>query len=396
LFRGSSTPRQAAESADPLRSRRLFLGGLAVGVVAMSATGLAALALVITPAELAAQSSAPAPALITASTRWRVLTEHIVTTGTVRAARTIPVTGSAPFAVLVVTRLPVHEGDRVWPGHVIAEIDGRPVLLLRGRLPPYRDLHEGDTGPDVKQLQESLELVGFADFDPAGLFGPSTALALGLLYRDLGYTPPLFRPPPTPGLTRPRASPYLPMTEVVFIPARSAFVVSVATRVGALVTAAPLIQLATGQPYVTAELTPSQAALVRRGTQAVIAGVAVATAGRLQRVRRFPSGAAAYPVVVTSRRRLPQRLIGARVRLTLVVPVTAVPVLSVPLAAVSGTGRSRSPYVVVVTPARPGRPVLRRRVPVVTGPLADGWVAVQPVVPGALRAGSRVLVGIRR
>jgi hypothetical protein len=386
----------AGVPVDPLWSRRLFLGGLAVGVILMSAIGLAALALITTPAELAARTNAPAPALITASTRWRVLTEPIVTTGTVRAARTIPVTGSAPFGVLVVTQLPVRAGDRVWPGHVVAAIDGRPILLLRGRFPAYRNLHMGDTGPDVTQLQEGLELVGFADYDLAGQFGPSTALALDLLYRDLGYAPPLFRPPPVPGRSRPPPSPYLPMTEVVFIPARSALVVSVAARVGARVTGAPLATLATGRPYVTAQLTPHLATLARRGTRALIAAATLTAAGRLQRARRFPPGTA-YQVVITSRRPLPQRLIGAQVRITLLVPVTSGPVLSVPLAAVFSTGHTRTPYVTVVGRSGQAAPGPRlRRVPVLTGPMGGGWVAVQPVVPGALRPGSQVVVGTRR
>jgi len=362
----------------------------------MSATGLAALALIITPAELAARTSPPPPALITASTRLRVLSEPIVSTGTVRAARTVPVTGSAPFGVLVVTKLPVRVGDRVWPGHVIAAIDGKPILLLRGSFPAYRDLHVGDAGPDVTQLQEGLELAGFADYDAAGRFGPSTALALGLLYRDLGYAPPLFRPPPAPGRSRPPPSPYLPMTEVVFIPARSALVVSVAARVGARVSGAPLAMLATGHPYITAELTSHLAALVRRGTRAAIAGATLTAAGRLQRVRRFPPGAA-YLVVITSRRPLPQRLIGAQVKVTLMVPVTARPVLSVPLAAVFGSAHTGAAYVIVVARAGRAGPWRRRhRVPVLTGPMAGGWVAVRPVTPGTLGPGSRVLVGTRQ
>jgi hypothetical protein len=116
-----------------------------------------------------------------------VLTETVTVPGIVTAARSISVTASAPYRVVTVTSMPVRPGDRVWPGHVIAEIDGRPVLLLQGRLPAYRDLHEGDAGPDVRQLQEALGRLGYPDFDPAGLFGPSTALALLLLYQRLGY-----------------------------------------------------------------------------------------------------------------------------------------------------------------------------------------------------------------
>jgi hypothetical protein len=367
-------------------------------MAAMSAAGLAVLALVVSPAELAARTNPPQPALITARTRWQVLTEHIVTAGIVRAGRTIAVTGSARVSVLVVTRLPYRAGNRVLAGHVVAEIDGRPVLLLTGPLPAYRDLREGDSGPDVSQLHESLELLGYRDFDPQGLFGPSTALALELLYQHLGYAPPLSQPHQGTGAP-PRArrtpAPYLPMSEVVFIPAPSALVISVATRVGARISGGPLLWLAIGNPHVNAVLTAHQAVSTRRGASAMldVASPRLAVAGRLRPFALFPAGAASYPVVVTSDRPLPQRLIGVRVRITLLVPVTAAAVLSVPLAAVFGSGPRRQPYVVEILGTGQGQ---RRHVPVLTGPTADGWVAVQPVAPGGLRKGSRVLVGIGR
>ena len=44
---------------DPLRSRRFFLGGLAIGLVAMSAVGLATAVFIESPQQLAARSAAP-------------------------------------------------------------------------------------------------------------------------------------------------------------------------------------------------------------------------------------------------------------------------------------------------------------------------------------------------
>ena len=98
----------------------------------------------------------------------------------------------APFSTITLTRMPEKTGDRVKPGHVIAAIDGRPMILLRGRLPAYRDLHEGDHGPDVSQLQRELIALGYADYDASGYFGASTALALLLFYRHLGYDAPIY------------------------------------------------------------------------------------------------------------------------------------------------------------------------------------------------------------
>src|SRR6266567_2026080 len=194
--------------ADPLRTRRFFLGGLAIGVVAMSLVGLATAVFIESPDEIAAKSAAPAATVITAVARWQVLRNPITVPGIVRSARTVVVMASAPFSTVTVTRLPVKAGDRVRPGRVIAEIDGRPILLLRGRLPPYRNLHEGDHGPDVTQLQRALESLGYADFDPRGAFGQSTALALLLFYRHLGYEAPIFhRPVAPPGMPGPSPFP---------------------------------------------------------------------------------------------------------------------------------------------------------------------------------------------
>ena len=419
-------------AADPLRTRRFFLGGLAIGVVAMSLVGLATAVFIESPHEIAARSAAPAATVITAAARWQVLRNPITVQGTVRPARTVVVMASAPYAKVTVTRLPVKAGERVRPGRVVAEIDGRPILLLRGRLPAYRDLHEGDQGPDVVQLQRALESLGYADYDPPGDFGQSTALALLLFYRRLGYEAPLYHRPaadprvpapgpspsaapssPAPAPSGPAAGPaiasrrtaadlvipsaYLPMSEVVYIPTRSALVASVTARTGAVAGSGPVLTLATGSPRVTGNLSAHQAAQTRTGMPAEIVSASppLAAAGTVTRIGALPAvggpPASGYPVQVASRRTLPQRLIGVRVRLTIEAPVTSGPVLTVPLAAVITAGHGHRMLVVKITPSRQ-----RIRVAIYTGPSAGGLVAVQPVRPGQLRPGDRVVIGVRR
>ena len=380
----------ASPPADPRRTRRFFLAGLAAGVVAMSAAGIAAVTLIESPEQVAARTAAPPRPAITAAARWLVLRDPIVLTGVIRAARTITVTAAAPYATVTVTAMPVRPGERVRPGRVIAEIDGRPVLLLRGRLPAYRDLHEGDAGPDVAQLQSDLGQLGYADFDPRGHFGPSTSLALALLYRHLGYRAPRYRPPGKRAAgTGHLPDVYLPASEVAYIPARSALVVAVEARVGTVVGNGPVLRLATGHPYVTSYLSPHQASLARRGTPAAIASARMpaSASGTVTRVGTRPAAGGGFAVWVRARRSLPQRLVGARVRLTLRVAMTAGPVLAVPVTAIFAARRARPDHVVVLTPG--GR---RARVPVATGPAADGLIAVQSLSPGRLRPGDRVLI----
>src|SRR5580704_8637118 len=101
----------ARTAADPLRTRRFFLGGLAVGIVVMSAAGLAAAQLIESPSQVTARSAAPPGSVITAVARWEVLRNSVITQGVVRAPRTVTVTASAPFSTVTITRLPVKVGE---------------------------------------------------------------------------------------------------------------------------------------------------------------------------------------------------------------------------------------------------------------------------------------------
>jgi hypothetical protein len=44
---------------------------------------------------------------------------------------------------------------------VLYAVSGRPVILLYGNTPAYRDLSEGDTGPDVTELNTDLVKLGY-------------------------------------------------------------------------------------------------------------------------------------------------------------------------------------------------------------------------------------------
>ena len=66
----------------------------------------------------------------------------------------------SPYSVInqargIYTKLP-DEGDKVDCGDVLYRVDDDPVLLLCGTVPAYRDLHIGDEGKDVRQLNRNL------------------------------------------------------------------------------------------------------------------------------------------------------------------------------------------------------------------------------------------------
>jgi hypothetical protein len=225
-----------------------------------------------------------------------------------------------------------------------------------------------------------------------------------LFYRNLGYAPPVYRPRPRT-TRRPSGaghaadqlrppSVYLPRSEAVFIPTKSALVTAVNARVGDMVRGSTVLTLATGNPYVSAKLSLYQAAAIHRGMSAEIVTPAARTvAGSVTSISSVPAAggtaAGGYRVLVRPARAMPQRWIGSKVRLTLLAPVTSGPVLTVPAAAILAGPRQVTQVVKVAA----GR---RSRVAVYTGPSADGLVAVQPVRPGALLPGDRVLIGTSR
>src|SRR5579863_9571631 len=85
----------AGSRLDPFRTRRFFLAGVAVGVIAMSAAGLAAARLIESPSQLAARTAAPATSVITGVAKLRMLRDAIMLPGLIRPARTTVVRAAA-------------------------------------------------------------------------------------------------------------------------------------------------------------------------------------------------------------------------------------------------------------------------------------------------------------
>jgi len=96
----------------------------------------------------------------------------------------------SPYSVInrargTYTRLP-EAGDKVDCGDALYRVDDRPVLLLCGAVPAYRDLHRGDVGRDVRQLNRNLHALGY-DADPRDrAFTRTTKRALEKLQHDTG------------------------------------------------------------------------------------------------------------------------------------------------------------------------------------------------------------------
>ena len=171
--------------------RRTVAGGAALAVVVAAAGGgWLAGRRVASPAEVASRSKAPPASRITVAVERTVLASTLITRGLVRYGEPKPVVlsqSSLKTIAPVVTQSP-EKGRSLAEGDKALEIGGRPVLVVEGALPTYRDLRPGDRGVDVDQLKAALKRRGF---DPGSgeTYDATTERAVTSWYRSVGYDP---------------------------------------------------------------------------------------------------------------------------------------------------------------------------------------------------------------
>jgi peptidoglycan hydrolase-like protein with peptidoglycan-binding domain len=321
----------------------------------------------------------------------------------------------------------VAAGQRVSNGEKLAEIDGEPLFALAGRVPAWRDITPGESGPDVTELQKALASLGYyAGGDTPGFFGTPTQDAVSLYYEHLGYTAP--------------ATGGVPMTDVIFLPSLPAKVIVVNGAKGQQ-PGQPFLELAArGSLALTGELPPAYAAQVKAGLKVkifdevtgihatgTIADIGTATtitpigaivnvgggsasagsagsagsgsagsgsagsgstgtAGSSNSGATNPGATPFIPLAVQPSKPLPAALNGENVLVTVETGRTEGPVLTVPVAAIVTTGSGTS-YVTVV-----GADGKQAQVPVTPGINENGYVQVTPATGHKLAAGDRVVV----
>ena len=79
--------------------------------------------------------------------------------GTIGYAEARPVVNQSTGTL---TRVP-ETGTVIGRGEVLYRVNNEPVVLLLGDLPLYRTLAEGVEGKDVRQLEQNLKALGYAD-----------------------------------------------------------------------------------------------------------------------------------------------------------------------------------------------------------------------------------------
>lgn len=83
------------------------------------------------------------------------------------------------------TQLP-YAGSVFQRGNALFKVDNKPVVLMYGALPAYRNLGVGDEGPDVKQLEQNLKALGYKGFTVDDEYTSDTADAVEEWQEDLG------------------------------------------------------------------------------------------------------------------------------------------------------------------------------------------------------------------
>ena len=237
-----------------MKRKRWLLAGAAV-LVAATASGVVA---ATSSAKHATPSAQDTPAN-TAKVERGKLTSMVSENGTLTyRARS----DGSPYSVInqargTYTQLP-SDGDKVDCGNVLYRVDDHPVLLLCGTVPAYRDLHAGDVGNDVRQLNTNLHDLGYdagVDIDPNDDgFTWKTERALEKLQHDKGLD----------------ATGWLALDAAVFLP-ESVRIAKVTGELGGSAQPGAQVAQATSDTLeVQVDLEPSQQSVVKAGDRAQI------------------------------------------------------------------------------------------------------------------------------
>jgi peptidoglycan hydrolase-like protein with peptidoglycan-binding domain len=284
----------------------------------------------------------------------------------------------------IATAAPLRLGALVEEGTVVAEIALRPVIVLSGDIPMFRDLSVASAGRDVLQLQQALVRRGLTP-ETDGVLGPQTVDAVAKLYAFRGYAP------PNPGAQTGRGArggPVVLKSEVIFVRGLPARLLGRPLRVGQTVQGA-VARLSSGGVFVRAAATSADRGDIRIGSRATIRVSGRGVSGRVTAIgaltRKRDSDLRAHPLTIQPTKPLPRRLLDRSVQVIISARATRGRTLVVPVAAISagadGSARLTRVRADETTPVR-----------VRPGLSANGYVSVR-TQPGDLRPGDQVVVG---
>lgn len=346
-------------------------------IVASAIGGWAAGRQVRSPAEIAARTASPRPSLIAVPVESRRLSSDVTARGTVGYRSPLEVTLAASAVKQgnsIVTVAP-QKGALLNEGGVALAVSARPVLVLQGEQPTYRDLGFRSVGHDVAQLEAGLARLGLDPGPQDGLYDGRTATAVAALYGAAGWAP---------------AGGQVPADELLFFPSLPLRVDDAKVRPGET-PSGPVMTVTSPELTVAAALSGDDVKLVREGAAVAIddPDQGVRATGTVGEVATTPGTRGVDPqrfFVEVIPRDAPESLIGASVVLTIAVSSTEADVLAVPVAALSASADGTTRLEVQLPD------LTTRSVTVTPGLVARGLAAVTPV-DGALAPGDLVVVG---
>jgi peptidoglycan hydrolase-like protein with peptidoglycan-binding domain len=365
-----------------VRRNTILAIGLAAVVVAALLGWIAGRG-IRSPAEIAARTAPPDASPIVVPVEQKVLASTVVTRGTVRYGSPLNVVlprSPAKQGNVIMTIAPVR-GATLGEGNLAMTVSGRPVFVLQGPQPVYRDMGTGAGGQDVRQLEEALDRMGHGPGPVDGVYDGATGAAVRAWYAAAGWTP--FDAGDGPGSI-------VPADEVVFFPSLPVRVDDVFLQAGQEV-GGPVMVVTSSQLTVTTGLSLEDAKLVRVGATVQLEepDLGITAPGVVATIADTPGTLGIDP----SRYYLevtpifpPPALAGKSVVMTIAVDATEDEVLAVPIAALS-VGADNTTRVEVQQKRGTSRIVV-----VEPGLAAQGLVEVTPV-RGELSAGDPVVVG---
>lgn len=382
------------------RSRSMAV--LALTIVLAAAAGWIGGSRIQSPAEVAARTAPPEPAPILVPVVKQVLSTDVVTRGVGRYGSREPVSLAVSDLLRdrkVATSAPVV-GSLVEEGDTLMTVSERPVRVLKGQVPMYRDLGPGKSGSDVLQLESSLSNLGFDPGRIDGSYDSLTGAAVAAWYRADGFVPItvttedlqqlglLTDPSIVPGDAGTSGT-WVPAGEVLFIESLPVRVEDAGFASGELADG-PVATVTNTSVTVEGSVPIESASLVAVGMPVQIdePDLGISTAGTVSFVAEGPGtnevdGYHLYFEVEVPDP--PRNLVNASVRLTIPTLSTGEPVLTVPVTAVSlaPDGSSR---------VRKADSASLAYVTVEPGLSAKGYLEVAPI-DGTLVEGDQVVLG---
>lgn len=311
---------------------------------------------------------------VTDPLRNEVLEQIFSLRGTLAPEQRAPVRFDSELEGRIITALPVEAGQEVTSGQVFIEVEGRPVIILTGAFPMWRDLTWPiRPGPDISQLQTALTELGFYSDDVDGNYEASTLRAVFALYKSIGYEPP----------TRSAVD----RLEFVFVPPDLRIIDRLDAHVGDALRL-DSITLATAARRIEAELTFDQRQTITPGQiirTLETSGDDSWSSAIEQVVEIQPNADNGSPTTaIVTREPIPASF-GAGHAFVVVLESSGEPILSASPAAVHMNDEGET--IVVVLDG-----IKETVVPVRVGMVTEARVEVAPQVPGTLEAGDLLVL----